>query len=101
MATRINVILPDTMIRTINRRVKPGERSRFIDRALQHYVATRSALGLREQLAETTIRDRDLEQEFAVDWAAVDYAPWQHTDKRKEGRGRAAARSTSRGSTQQ
>jgi CopG family transcriptional regulator / antitoxin EndoAI len=101
MAKRINVILPDTIIGTIDRLVKPGERSRFIDRAIQHYVATRSAVGLREQLKQAAIRDRDLDREIERDWAAVDHETWQHIDERKERKHTpAAARSTSRGSTQ-
>ena len=98
MAKRINVILPNTVVDTLDRLVKPGERSRFIDRAIQHYVETRSVLGLREQLKLSAIRDRDIDQEIAADWAAVDNEPWQHIDERKEKRGRAAGKSTSRAS---
>jgi CopG family transcriptional regulator/antitoxin EndoAI len=95
MAKRINVILPNTVVSTLDRLVKPGERSRFIDRAIQHYVATRSVLGLREQLKLSPIRDRDIDQRIAADWAAVDNEPW-HIEQRKEQRGRIAAKSTSR-----
>ena len=98
MAKRINVILPNSVVSTLDRLVKPGERSRFIDRAIQHYVATRSVLGLREQLKLSAIRDRDIDKEFAADWAAVDTEPW-HIEERKERTGRTAVRSTSRVST--
>ena len=102
MAKRINVILPETMISTIDRLVPPGGRSLFIDRAVRHYVATRSALGLREQLKQAAIRDRDLDGGIDLDWAAVDHNTWQHIDQRPErkvqsrARGRAAGKSTSR-----
>ncbi len=104
MAKRINVILPETTLSTIDRLVKKGERSRLIDRAVQHYVATRSAEGLREQLKAASIRDRDLDSEIAVDWTAVDNESWQHIDQNNEKeaptpRGRAAGKSTSRRST--
>ena len=100
MAKRINVILPNTVVDTLDRLVKPGERSRFIDRAIQHYVETRSVLGLREQLKLSAIRDRDIDQEIAADWAAVDNEPWQHIDERKEKKhSRTAAKSTSRALT--
>ena len=56
MAKRINIILPDIRLATINQLVKPGERRRFIDRAIQYYVATRSTLGLRELIKQTAIR---------------------------------------------
>jgi CopG family transcriptional regulator/antitoxin EndoAI len=102
MAKRINVILPETTIRGIDRLVKPGERSRLINKALEHYLATRSAEGLREQLKQAAIRDRDLvEREISDDWAAVDHESWQQMDREGERKapGRAAAKSTSRRST--
>ena len=46
MAQRINIILPEATVRTIDRLARPGQRSRFIDRAVQHYVATASAEAL-------------------------------------------------------
>jgi CopG family transcriptional regulator / antitoxin EndoAI len=72
MAKRINISLPETTISTIDSLVKKGERSRLIDRAVQHYVATRTAEGLREQLKAAAIRDRDIDSDVALDWAAVD-----------------------------
>ena len=46
MAQRINIILPEATVRTIDRMARPGQRSRFIDRAVQHYVTTASAEAL-------------------------------------------------------
>ena len=101
MAKRINVILPEATITTIDRLVKPGQRSRLIDKAVQHYVATRSADALREQLKQATIRDRDLDAEVTADWGAVDHESWQHIDPRsgREAPSRTAGKSTSRRST--
>ncbi len=65
MAKRINVILPETTIITIDRLVKKGERSRLIDQAPQHYVAARSIESVREKLKIASIRDRDLDSEVA------------------------------------
>jgi hypothetical protein len=44
--------------RTINRAAKPGERSRFINRAVQDYSATYSPDALRERLKQAALRDR-------------------------------------------
>jgi hypothetical protein len=101
MAKRINIILPEATISTIDRLVKKGERSRLIDRAVRHYVATRSAEGISEQLKQATIRDRDLNGEITADWAAVDEESWQHIDQKREQKtsSRSAERSTSRPST--
>lgn len=104
IAKRINVILPETTLKTIDRLVQKGERSRLIDKAVRHYVATRSPEVLRQQLQLATIRDRDLDSEIALDWIAVDNE-WQHIDPRNEketrASGRAAGKSTSRRSTRQ
>jgi hypothetical protein len=97
MAKRINVMLPETTIRTLDRLSKPGERSRFINKAVLHYAATRSAEGLREQLKQSAIRDRDLDREIADEWVAVDYESWQQLDiegNRNRGAGRNAVKST-------
>jgi hypothetical protein len=51
--------------------------SRHIDRAVQYYSATLSPEALREQLKWSAIRDRDLNEEVARDWFAVDRESWQ------------------------
>src|SRR5438046_2713548 len=77
MAKRINIILEDETELTIKRAAKPGERSRFINRAVQYYAATQSPLALRERLKQAALRDRDLADEIARDWRAVDREAWQ------------------------
>jgi metal-responsive CopG/Arc/MetJ family transcriptional regulator len=42
MSKRINIVLPEATVRTIDRMVKPGQRSRFVDQAVKHFVANRS-----------------------------------------------------------
>jgi CopG family transcriptional regulator / antitoxin EndoAI len=74
MNKRINIVLPEATVRTIDRMAKPGRRSRFIDQAVQHFVANRSAEALRAQLERSAIRDRDLDQNFIADWSALDQA---------------------------
>ena len=83
MRKRINIVLPQTTIQTIDRMTKPGERSRFIDQAVRHYVANRSAEALRAQLEHTAVRDRDLDHEIAADWIAVDRETWQQREEAK------------------
>jgi hypothetical protein len=95
---RINIVLPEATIRTIDRMAVPGERSRFIDQAVRHYVANQSAEALRARLEQATVRDRDLDREIATDWLAVDREIWQRLD-RKESATRSAERSTSSRST--
>jgi len=98
MAKRINLILEPETEQTINRAAKPGERSRFINRAVQYYAATHSPDALRERLKQSAVRDRDLADEIANDFRAVDREAWQGIS-RKEPRTksftRGAERSTS------
>jgi hypothetical protein len=95
---RINIVLPEATIRTIDRMAVPGERSRFIDQAVRHYVANQSAEALRTRLEQATVRDRDLDREIAADWFAVDQEIWHRLD-RKESATRGAEKSTSSRST--
>jgi CopG family transcriptional regulator / antitoxin EndoAI len=101
MARRINVILSEDTVRTIDRMVRPRERSRFIQTAVQHYVATASPEALQERLKQAALRDHDLDLEIANDWSAVDQEQWQRLEreKRSPSTTRSAARSTSRRST--
>src|SRR5665647_2511950 len=83
MAKRINVILPEATVRTIDRLSRPGQRSRFIDRAVQHYVTTASPEALQERLKQAALRDRDLDLEIASDWFAVDREQWQKLENQE------------------
>ena len=101
MSKRINIVLPAATIRTIDRLAKPGMRSKFINSAVQHYVAHRSTEAVRAQLQRAAVRDRDLDREIAKDWFAVDQEAWQRLDTPEQARrtSRSAAKSTSRRST--
>jgi len=102
MVRRINVILPEATVRTIDRLSRPGQRSRFIERAVQHYVTTASPEALQERLKQAALRDHDLDLEIASDWFAVDQAQWQKLDKQEKQQaqvGRKEVKSTSRRST--
>ena len=50
MSKRINIILPDKTVAVLDRVASRGTRSRFIDRAVRHYVETEGMARLREQL---------------------------------------------------
>ena len=102
MAIRINVILPDATVHALNRLARPGQRSRFIQRSVEHFIATAGPEALRARLRVAAIRDRDLDHEIARDWFAVDQGQWQqleHPEKPARARGRKEAKSTSRRST--
>src|ERR1041385_5240375 len=98
MSKRLNIVLPEATIQTIDRLAKPGQRSRFINQAVVHFVANRSAEALRRQLERAAVRDQDLDREVAADWFAVDQQTWQQIDEPKVARkpsSRGGAKSTS------
>ena len=99
MTRRINIVLPDTTIRTIDRMAKPGERSRFINRAVEHYISTQSAEAVQKRLEAALIRDADIDREVNADWAVADNETWHQLDNAESPRKpvtRSAAKSTSR-----
>jgi hypothetical protein len=102
MTKRINIVLPEATIQTIDRMAKPGQRSRFINHAVQHFVAYQSTEALRARLEQTAARDEDLDREVVADWLAVDQHAWRQLDNAEatlKGTTRGAAKSTSRRST--
>lgn len=101
MNKRINIVLPEATLQTIDRMARRGERSRFINRAVRHFVMHQSTEALRMRLEQAAIRDRDLDCEIASDWFAVDKEAWQQLDikEQKKSTIRGAAKSTSRPST--
>ena len=75
MSKRIHIVLPEATVQTIDRMARPGQRSRFINTAVQHYVANRSVEAPRAQLERAAVRD--LDREVAQDWFAVDHETWK------------------------
>lgn len=95
MSKRINIVLPETTIETIDRMTKPGQRSQFIDQAVRHYVANRSVEALRARLERAVLRDQDLDRDVAADWFAVDQQSWQQlTEPKRKQAARAGDKST-------
>ncbi|MDQ2945814.1 MAG: hypothetical protein M3Y27_07710 [Acidobacteriota bacterium] len=94
MRKRLNILLPETTLETIDRLTKPGERSRFIDKAVQHYVSHQSTEALRSRLEQTAVRDQDIDRQVAEDWVAVDHEAWQQLDHQPT---RAASKPVTRG----
>jgi CopG family transcriptional regulator/antitoxin EndoAI len=102
MTRRVNIVLPEATLRTIARVAGRGQRSRFIDQAVQHFVAFQSADALRARLELGAVRDRDLDREVAAEWLDADQQAWRQLDEAERERKpatRGAAKSSSRRST--
>ena len=78
---RINVVMPTSTLRTIDRMVLPGQRSEFIHRAVEHYVSTQSAEAVQKLLEMTAVRDRDIDAGIMEAWLEVDQQAWRHIDQ--------------------
>ena len=76
MSKRINIVLPDATVNILDRVATKGKRSRFIDRAVRHYVEIQAKENLRQQLAVgyRTNAERDLE--IAAEWFPLEEEAW-------------------------
>lgn len=68
MSKRINIVLPDKTVAVLARVTTPGNRSRFIDRAVRHLIETEGKMSLRERLRHETISNAERDLSIAVEW---------------------------------
>jgi CopG family transcriptional regulator/antitoxin EndoAI len=78
MSKRINIILPDATVAVLDRVASRGTRSRFIDRAVRHYVETRGRASLREQLKAGYRANAERDLAIAAEWFPLEEEAW-HT----------------------
>lgn len=77
MSKRINIILPERTVSVLDRVTTKGNRSRFIDRAVLHYVETQGRQGLREQLAEGYRANAERDLAMAAEWFPLEEEAWR------------------------
>lgn len=77
MYQRINITLPEETLRLIDRVATKGDRSRFIDNAVKHYVDAIGRAKLKKQLKEGAIRRADRDLTIAHDWFSLEEEAWQ------------------------
>ena len=101
MSQRINVILPDSTLKVLDRVAGKGDRSRFISQAVLHYVQTHGAANLRERLKQGALANAKLDLKIAEEWSPVEQEAWQRLDReeRTDKTSRGAVKSSSRRST--
>ena len=78
MSKRINIILPETTIRTVDRMAKPGQRSRFI------YGETRRSVALTLTSDKYYFTMNPVDQELQAP-QCVSRAPEPFRDRRRQG----------------
>ena len=77
MSKRINIVLPDTTLAVLDRVAAKGARSRFIDRAVRHYVETQGRGSLREQLKTGYRANAERDLAMAAEWFPLEEEVWQ------------------------
>jgi CopG family transcriptional regulator/antitoxin EndoAI len=76
MRKRINITLPEETLELIDRMTEHGDRSRFIDEAVRHYILETGRTNLRKQLKEGAIRRGARDLQLAEEWFPVDEEIW-------------------------
>ncbi len=72
MYRRLNVTLPEETVRLIDRAAQRGNRSRFIDQAVKHYVEQVGRANLRKRLKEGAVRQAERDLRLAEEWFALE-----------------------------
>lgn len=80
MNKRINIILPEKTVSVLDRLTTKGNRSRFIDRAVLHYVETRGQQSLREQLKSGYRANAERDLAIAAEWFPLEEEAWKKSE---------------------
>jgi len=77
MHRRINITLPESTVRLIDRVAGKGERSRLVDEALRHYLAGIGRKNLRKLLKEGALQRAERDRALAEEWFLLEEEAWQ------------------------
>ena len=77
MSKRICIVLPDNTMSALDRVTTPGNRSRFIDRAVRHLIETEGKMNLRERLKQEAIANAERDLGIAAEWFPLEQKPIQ------------------------
>ena len=76
MNRRINITLPNETIELLDRIVPKGDRSRFINDAVQYYITEVEKKKLREQLRQGAIERSQRDLNLAETWFDLEEEAW-------------------------
>lgn len=74
---RVNITLPTKTLNEIDKVAERGDRSRFINRAINFYVQEIGRKNLRTALREGAIRRSECDRDISVEWFKLDESAWQ------------------------
>jgi CopG family transcriptional regulator / antitoxin EndoAI len=81
MSKRINILLPEKTVAVLDRVTTKGDRSRFIDRAVLHYIEPRGKQSLREKLKEGYQANAERDLAIAAEWFPLEEEAWETFEK--------------------
>jgi CopG family transcriptional regulator/antitoxin EndoAI len=76
MHKRLNITLPDTTIKLMDRVVGKGDRSRLIAEAVETYIDSVGRAHLRKRLREGAVRRAKRDLQIAEDWFRLEEEAW-------------------------
>ena len=79
MQQRLNITLPGETIRLIDRSIKKGDRSRFINDAVRFFVKERRRADLRAILKEGAVKRSKRDHDIAEEWFPLEEESWQRS----------------------
>jgi CopG family transcriptional regulator / antitoxin EndoAI len=74
---RINITLPEETIQRIDKVVKEGKRSQFIDKAINFYLEKKSKAQLRQSMKERPIKRSQRDLDICAEWFVLEDEVWQ------------------------
>lgn len=74
---RINITLPEETIQRIDKIVKEGKRSQFIDKAVNFYLEKKSKVQLRQSMKEGAIKRAQRDLDICAEWFMIEDEVWQ------------------------
>lgn len=79
---RINITLPEETLKRIDRVANKGDRSSFIDSAVQFYIERIGRENVRQAIKEGSIMRAERDLQIAEEWFHLDEEAWQKSQEK-------------------
>jgi CopG family transcriptional regulator/antitoxin EndoAI len=83
MHRRLNITLPATTVRLLDRVAPKGDRSRYIDQAVRERAQRQGRKNLRRLLKEGAQARYDEDRQMAEEWFLLEEEAWEKAQRRK------------------
>jgi CopG family transcriptional regulator / antitoxin EndoAI len=82
MYKRINITLPESTVRLMERVAGKGDRSRLVDEALKQYLRGVTRKSLKKRIKEGSVRRFERDRALAEEWFLIDEEVWPKDQRR-------------------